>query len=172
MNRRESLRSIVLGSMAGTLALESCTGAPEQEVVDKIWKHQYGRTPKEQAIDEKLLAEQYFGSHEMQTITVLAQLILPPTNQGTIEQAEVPAFIEFMAKNFPSLQTQLRGGMMWLDNHCNCFSRPQGQGAKTRNSIFLLDAQFGGYRLFYLRSGHQRIGLSRQPTQCVGWCTR
>ncbi len=77
MNRRESLRSIVLGSMAGTLALESCTGAPEQEVVDKIWKHQYGRTPKEQAIDEKLLAEQYFGSHEMQTITVLAQLILP-----------------------------------------------------------------------------------------------
>jgi hypothetical protein len=119
MNRRESIRSIVLGSMAGSLVIESCAGAPEEVVVDKIWKHQYGRTPKEAAINEKLLAEQFFISHEMQTITTLAQLILPPTEEGTIEQAGVPEFIEFMVKDFPSMQTPIRGGIMWLDNHCN-----------------------------------------------------
>jgi hypothetical protein len=55
----------------------------------------------------------------LNTITRLANLILPPTPEGTIEEAGVPEFIEFMAKDFPGLQTPIRGGLMWLDSYSN-----------------------------------------------------
>ena len=131
MNRRDSIRSLFLGSMAGGLALESCVSEPEAAIEQKIWEYQYGRTPEEQAYDEKLLAQQFFENSELGKIKRLANLILhpneeklgnldfPPTLGGTIEEAKVPEFIEFMAKDFPSIQTQMRGGLMWLDNHTN-----------------------------------------------------
>ena len=119
MNRRDSIRSLFLGSMAGGLALESCISASEETINEKIWEYQYGRTPEEAARDEKLLATQYFENTEINVITRIANLILPPTTDGTIEDAGVPIFIEFMAKDFPGLQTPIRGGIMWLDNHAN-----------------------------------------------------
>jgi len=131
MNRRDSIRSLFLGSMAGGLALESCVSEPEAAIEQKIWEYQYGRTPEEQAYDEKLLAQQFFENSELGKIKRLANLILPPNEEklgnldfpptlgGTIEEAKVPEFIEFMAKDFPSIQTQMRGGLMWLDNHTN-----------------------------------------------------
>jgi hypothetical protein len=105
--------------MAGGLALESCVSEPEAAIEQKIWEYQYGRTPEEQAYDEKLLAQQFFENSELGKIKRLANLILPPNEQGNIEDANVPQFIEFMAKDFPSIQTQMRGGLMWLDNHTN-----------------------------------------------------
>jgi len=131
MNRRDSIRSLFLGSMAGGLALESCVSEPEAAIEQKIWEYQYGRTPEEQAYDEKLLGQQFFENSELGKIKRLANLILPPNEEklgnldfpptlgGTIEEAKVPEFIEFMAKDFPSIQTQMRGGLMWLDNHTN-----------------------------------------------------
>jgi hypothetical protein len=92
---------------------------PEAAIEQKIWEYQYGRTPEEQAYDEKLLAQQFFENSELRKIKRLANLILPPNEQGNIEDANVPQFIEFMAKDFPSIQTQMRGGLMWLDNHTN-----------------------------------------------------
>jgi hypothetical protein len=92
---------------------------PEAAIEQKIWEYQYGRTPEEQAYDEKLLAQQFFENSELGKIKRLANLILPPNEQGNIEDANVPQFIEFMAKDFPSIQTQMRGGLMWLDNHTN-----------------------------------------------------
>jgi len=118
MDRRESIRSLFLGSMAGSLALESCVSAPAEDIKASVWKYQYGRTPQEAAYDEKLLSTQFFEYSELNTITKLANLILPPTAEGTIEQAEVPQFIEFMAKDFPSLQTKIRGGLLWLNHLC------------------------------------------------------
>jgi hypothetical protein len=117
--------------MAGGLALESCVSEPEAAIEQKIWEYQYGRTPEEQAYDEKLLGQQFFENSELGKIKRLANLILPPNEEklgnldfpptlgGTIEEAKVPEFIEFMAKDFPSIQTQMRGGLMWLDNHTN-----------------------------------------------------
>ena len=131
MNRRDSIRSLFLGSMAGGLVLESCVSESKEAVEQKLWEYQYGRTPEEQAYDEELLGQQFFENNELEKIKRLANLILPPTEEklgnldfpptvgGTIEEAKVPEFIEFMAKDFPSIQTQMRGGLMWLDNHTN-----------------------------------------------------
>jgi hypothetical protein len=117
--------------MAGGLVLESCVSESKEAVEQKLWEYQYGRTPEEQAYDEELLGQQFFENNELEKIKRLANLILPPTEEklgnldfpptvgGTIEEAKVPEFIEFMAKDFPSIQTQMRGGLMWLDNHTN-----------------------------------------------------
>ena len=119
MDRRESIRSLFLGSMAGGLALESCVSAPAEEIKASIWKYQYGRTPDEAKRDEKLLNSAFFDDSELSTITHLANLILPPAPEGTIEQADVPQFIEFMSKDYPPIQIKIRGGLMWLDHHSN-----------------------------------------------------
>jgi hypothetical protein len=37
------------------------------------------------------------------------------SHSGSASDAGVPAFIEFMAKDKPELQTPLRGGLHWLD---------------------------------------------------------
>lgn len=119
MNRRESIRSIVLGAMASSLFLESCIDGDTDKAVEKIWDYQYGRTPEELEVDRKLLQEKYFEEAELSMITTLANLILPPNEEGNIEDAGVPEFIEFMAKDYPDFQTPLRGGLMWLNNYCN-----------------------------------------------------
>lgn len=120
MDRRESLKSMVLGSMALGLTLESCVKETPKEVIeDKIWNYTYGRTPEEAAFDEKLMLEQFFKDNELETIKTLANLILPPNELGSIEQAGVVDFIEFMAKDVPEFQVKIRGGLMWLNNHCN-----------------------------------------------------
>lgn len=120
MDRRESLKSMVLGSMAVGLTLESCVKETPKEVIeDKIWKYTYGRTPKEAAFDEKLLSEHFFEDNELEAIKTLGNLILPPNENGTIEQAGVVDFIEFMAKDVPEFQVKLRGGLMWLNGQCN-----------------------------------------------------
>ncbi|MEZ4794163.1 MAG: gluconate 2-dehydrogenase subunit 3 family protein [Flavobacteriaceae bacterium] len=120
MDRRESLKSMLLGSMAVGLTLESCVTETSPEIIeDKIWAYTYGRTPKEQALDEKLICEEFFDETERQQVTTLANLILPPNESGTIEQAGVVDFIEFMAKDVPEFQTRIRGGLMWLNIYCN-----------------------------------------------------
>ncbi|NBS19461.1 MAG: gluconate 2-dehydrogenase subunit 3 family protein, partial [Flavobacteriia bacterium] len=48
-------------------------------------------------------------------ITRLANLILPPHENGSIEEAEVPGFIEFIVKDIPSLQAPMRSGLAWIE---------------------------------------------------------
>jgi len=120
MDRRASLKSMIWGSMAVGLTLESCVTETSPKVIeDKLWKYTYGRTPKEEAFDEKLMSEQFFKDNELETIKTLANLILPPNEKGTIEQAGVVDFIEFMAKDVPEFQVKIRGGLMWLNGYCN-----------------------------------------------------
>ena len=119
MDRRESIKSLVLGSLLGGLALESCVSDSKEELTAKVWEHQYGRTPKEKAVDQKLLREQFFTPHEIETITQLGHLVLPPNKNGSILDAGVPEFIEFMAKDYPGFQEPIRGGIMGLDHESN-----------------------------------------------------
>ncbi len=122
MDRRKSIKSILLGSVAGGLALHGCKpGSQEEALAQELVKDTkyFGRTPEELEEIAKLNAEQFFNEHELQTIEVLSNLILPPNENGGPTEAGVPDFIEFMAKDIPELQTTLRGGLMWLDHKSN-----------------------------------------------------
>ena len=46
MDRRESIKNILLGSIGSSVLLESCVSSLDKEVLDKIWEYQYGRTPE------------------------------------------------------------------------------------------------------------------------------
>lgn len=123
MKRRNLLKSIGLTSL-GLAGLSPQVKAAENIIAaendgDKKKKEPwepYGRTESEKERDSRLLSEQFFTPSELTTIAVLADIIIPrDSHSGSASDAGVPAFIEFMAKDKPELQTPLRGGLHWLD---------------------------------------------------------
>ncbi|AEE50039.1 gluconate 2-dehydrogenase subunit 3 family protein [Haliscomenobacter hydrossis] len=125
MKRRDLLKNIALTSVGvATAATGLNANTIQSEQVEdlaagrkKKSKAGPGRTPEEVERDAKLMAETFFTQHEMATLAVLCDIILPAdATSGSASQAGVPAFIEFMAKDTPHQQTPLRGGLMWLDN--------------------------------------------------------
>lgn len=120
MDRRESLKRIAIGSVGAGLLVQcepksdkpAAAEAPAAAVT-------IDRTPEELARDQKLQAEKFFDDHEMKTIAVLADIIIPKDEKsGSATDAGVPAFIEFIVKDMPHYQTPLRGGIKWLDLQC------------------------------------------------------
>jgi hypothetical protein len=92
---------------------------PEDEKGDKDFE-QFGRTDYEKARDAKLFKEVFFNKHELKTLGVLADIIIPKdARSGSATEAGVVEFIEFMAKDKPELQTPLRGGLVWIDTQAN-----------------------------------------------------
>jgi len=58
--------------------------------------------PEEVERENKLLQEKYFDAHEMATITLLADIIIPKDqHSGSASDAKVPEFIEFIVKEYP-----------------------------------------------------------------------
>lgn len=121
MKRREILKNISLGSLglaatpSGELAASYIDGtltiAPEKPIVVPN-----GRLKEEAIRDARLKAEKFFTAHELQTVAVLSDIIIPAdAKSGSATQSGVPAFIEFMMKDQPQHQDKMRGGLMWLD---------------------------------------------------------
>lgn len=123
MDRRESLRTLLIGTVAGAslTTISSCSpDGKESAPSDMAEEALYGRTPAEIAHDEKVMAEVYFSESELGTIATLCDIILPATATAvSATEAKVPEFIEFIAKDLPSYKLPLRGGLMWLDTESN-----------------------------------------------------
>lgn len=117
MNRRDSLKAIGLGTLSATALITSCKGRSEESsAIENIEVASTGRQDFEIARDKSLLKETFFDKHEMATITVLANLIIPKdTRSGNASDAKVPDFIEFIVKDEPEHQLPMRGGLKWLD---------------------------------------------------------
>ena len=124
MDRRNTIKSLILGGVAGGLAIHGCKpqAEAEAEATEGLQgtSYNYGRTPDENELIAELQEEQFFNEHEMETLKVLCALILPANEKfGSAADAGAPDFIEFMAKDIPEMQTTLRGGLMWLDHKSN-----------------------------------------------------
>lgn len=118
MDRRKYLKSLVVGTAGAGLLLESCREEktkPEEVTGDFT----IDRTKEELAYERKLQNEKFFDDHEMKTITILADIIIPKDERsGSASDAKVPEFIEFIVKDMPRHQTPMRGGLRWLDLQC------------------------------------------------------
>src|SRR5262249_785755 len=70
--------------------------------------------------EKELLAQgKFFTDHEMATITVLGDIIIPKDEvSGSASDAKVPEFIDFIVRDMPEHQVPLRGGLHWLDMQC------------------------------------------------------
>lgn len=118
MDRRDSLKGLLVGSVAGGLLVTGCAPDTTEEVKEAPGLPGYGRTEPEMAHDKQVLADVFLNEHELETIAVLCDLILPATAEiGGANDAEVPAFIDFIVKDMPNHQLPMRGGLAWLDNH-------------------------------------------------------
>ncbi|HLL94355.1 MAG TPA: gluconate 2-dehydrogenase subunit 3 family protein [Spirosoma sp.] len=116
MKRRDSLKALSLtGFGLAVSPVEAAVPAPPEKPI----KVPGGRQKFEAERDAKLMSEKFFTPHELQTVTVLSDIIIPADERsGSASQAGVPAFIEFMMKDQPRNQTPMRGGIRWLDNTC------------------------------------------------------
>jgi hypothetical protein len=118
MDRRESLKRLALGT-AGAGLLVQCEPKTDKPAAEAPAAATIDRTPDELARDQKLQAEKFFDEHEMKTIGVLSDIIIPKDDKsGSATEAGVPAFIEFIVKDMPHYQTPIRGGIKWLDLQC------------------------------------------------------
>lgn len=123
MDRRESLKTLFVGGVGVSLFLNSCiTDKPapvlEGDVIEPA--EGYGRTPEEEARDKRLNSETFFTPEEMESITILSDIIMPQDQEAvSATEAGVPEFIEFIVKDMPEHQLPLRGGLMWLKRESN-----------------------------------------------------
>jgi hypothetical protein len=118
MDRRKYLKTLAVGSVGAGLLIQSCETEKAQTTQTPV-KSTIDRTPAELAREEKLRAEKFFNDHEMATIAVLVDIIIPKDEKsGSATDAGVPDFIEFIVKDKPELQTPVRGGLRWLDIQC------------------------------------------------------
>jgi len=117
MKRRESLKALALGAISTGALLSACeTDKKPTTLTPANAGTGIDRHPDEKARDEKLNAEKFFDEHEMATIAVVADIIIPKDEtSGSATEAGVPAFIEFIVKDRPAHQVPMRGGLKWLD---------------------------------------------------------
>jgi gluconate 2-dehydrogenase gamma chain len=66
------------------------------------------------------MAEKFLDAHELATITVLTDIIIPADGKsGSASQSGVTGFIEFIVKDRPEMKTPMRGGLRWIDAESN-----------------------------------------------------
>ena len=119
MDRRKYLKTLAAGSMGAGVLLQSCAPGEQKVEVPAGPSFTIDRTAPELEREKKLAAEKFFDEHEMKTIAILADIIIPKDEtSGSATEAGVPDFIEFIAKDMPHYQTRLRGGLKWLDIQC------------------------------------------------------
>lgn len=118
MDRRKTLKALLVSSVAGGALVGGCK--TEEIVQSGISTGNFGQTPEERERDAELHSEEYFLSPELETLATLCDIILPATDSvGGALDANVPEFIEFIAKDMPNNQIPIRGGIMWLDSEAN-----------------------------------------------------
>jgi gluconate 2-dehydrogenase gamma chain len=120
MDRRKYLKTLAVGSLTTGALLTSCT--PEQKkgkIEEGLTDAGPDRQPAELERYKKLTDEKFFTEHEMATITILVDIIIPKDDvSGSATDAKVPEFIEFIVKDMPNHKTPMRGGLKWLDLQC------------------------------------------------------
>ena len=121
MDRRQSLKLIATGAVAVPAVVAGCKNDDkEKKATAAEPKFNLDRSKEELENENKLLAMgKFFSDHEMATITMLADIIIPKDNvSGSASEAKVPEFIDFIVIDMPQHQTPMRGGVRWLDLEC------------------------------------------------------
>jgi gluconate 2-dehydrogenase gamma chain len=114
MDRRKSLKALAVGTISGAVLLDACKPGDKKDAANKSLADGFtlDRQPEELAQYDKVTAEAFFSKHEMSTIAVLADIIIPKDEvSGSATDAKVPDFIEFIVKDMPQHQTPMRGGL-------------------------------------------------------------
>ncbi len=128
MDRRKSIKALLIGTAASGVFVEACKNSDKKAIAGSKDVFMYeGRMEEEDKYLKKLNeGDKFFTEHEMDTIIVLEDIILPKDAvSGSASDAKVHDFIEFIVKDMPNHQTPVRGGLRWLDVYClNHYGNP------------------------------------------------
>jgi len=120
MDRRKSLKLMAWSTIGTGVLVEACKNSDKKATVDKAAKGdpfvEINRMPEELDAYKKIASEKFFTPHEMATIAVLSDIIIPRDQvSGSATDAKVPEFIEFIVKDKADFKVPMRGGLRWLD---------------------------------------------------------
>ncbi len=117
MDRRKSIKTLLVGTAAAAVLIESCdTPVKNNAASSSKGLNEDDRMAEEKIANKKLRDEIFFTPAEMATITILGDIIIPKDAvSGSASEAKVPEFIEFIVKDMPEHQTPMRGGLRWLE---------------------------------------------------------
>jgi len=142
MNRRDTLKALGLTAIGSTALLKACT--TDKKTSQKIGKSDLGATSGREDFEieriNELNDEKFFDKHEMATITILVDIIIPKDDiSGSATDAGVPDFIEFMVKDIPEHKLPMRGGLKWLDVQCLNRFNETFKDCDSKHQIELID---------------------------------
>lgn len=119
MDRRKSIKALLLGTASTGVLIEACKNSDKKITEDSKISRFTGpeRMAEENELYRKEIAEgNFFNEHELATITVLADIIIPRDEiSGSASDAKVTDFIDFIVREKTEHQVPLRGGLRWLD---------------------------------------------------------
>ncbi len=118
MDRRKSIKALLLGTATSGVLIEACKNSDKKVTAESKVEPFMGpeRMVEENEHYQALTSSTFFTEHEMATITILGDIIIPKDDvSGSASDAKVTEFIEFIVKEKPEHQIPMRGGLRWLD---------------------------------------------------------
>jgi hypothetical protein len=117
---------------------------------------------------------EFFTAHELATITVLVDIIIPADERSPSASAVgVPAFIDFTMVDQPARQLPMRGGLAWLDYEClDRFGTPFVDCAEAERLQVVDDIAWPARTPPHLSHGAAFFGLVRDLTATGFFTTR
>lgn len=146
MDRRKSLK-LIAGSVATTAFLDACKTDDKKSTASVNAKSfdaktfTLDRAKEELERENKIFSETFFTEHEMATLAVVSDIIIPKDEvSGSATDAGVPDFIEFIVKDKPEFQIPMRGGLRWLDMQCLKKYNADFKSSTSAQQIEMIDA--------------------------------
>lgn len=121
MDRRKSIKTLLVGTVSTGVLVEACKNEDKKEVLkdDTAKVSGLNRMKEEAEYEKEVAAKKFFTDHELATITILGDIIIPKDDvSGSASDAKVPEFIAYIVNDMPEHQTPMRGGLRWLDMQC------------------------------------------------------
>lgn len=116
MDRRKSIKALVVGTVATGVLVDACKPTDKKDTTTASTGLDDRMEEEKKYLAKLEKEEKFFTEHEMATITILVDIIVPKDDvSGSATDAKVPEFLEFIVKDMPSHQTPMRGGLRWLD---------------------------------------------------------
>ena len=170
--RREMLQRIGTIPLAAGLTLSTARLQAAQEHVHKS---------AAKAAKGKGYSPKFFTPHEWATVRLLADVMLPADERsGGATDALVPEFVDFILadplaepREREALQTQVRGGLAWLDRECRSrLSKPFVECATQERMAVLDDIAWPGKARPEMLPGAAFFTLFRDLVASGFWSSR
>ncbi|MES1220162.1 MAG: gluconate 2-dehydrogenase subunit 3 family protein, partial [Bacteroidota bacterium] len=104
MDRRKSIKALLLGTVSAGVFVEACKNEEKKEVIadDKAKVSTLNRFKEEAEYEKYVASQKFFTDHELATITILGDIIIPKDEvSGSASDAKVTDFIAYIVLDMP-----------------------------------------------------------------------